>query len=152
MTVALGRVTLMKSRRSPRPSHWDLMLWSTLGALAAAGAATVHFVDPRVPGNYPPCLFLYFTGCYCPGCGTLRALHRLLHGDLRGAFGYNPLAMAVLPFLAAGALECVARRRGRPLLAASAIPPRVAWGILVAIIAFWALRNVPLYPFTMLAP
>ena len=126
--------------------------WFALGLLAAIGVGAVYFVDPRVAGNYPPCPFLYLTDCYCPGCGSLRAVHRLLHGDLPGAFGYNPLTIAVLPFLAVGAVECVARRWGRPLLPWSRMPPLVAWGVLVAIIAFWALRNVPMYPFTILAP
>ena len=76
------------SRR--RTSSYRL-LWPALALLAAVGMGLVYFVDPRPAGNYPPCLFLYFTGCYCPGCGTLRALHRLLHGDLLGALGYNPL-------------------------------------------------------------
>ena len=126
--------------------------WFALGLLAAAGLSAVYLVDPRVAGNYPPCPFLYITGCYCPGCGTLRALHRLLHADLRGALGYNALTVAVLPFLAVGVVDRVARLRGRWPVPASAISPTVAWGILVAIIAFWALRNVPLYPFAILAP
>ncbi len=152
MIVSLGRMTLTKGRGSPRPSHLGLVFWSTLAALAAAGAATVYLVDPRVTGNYPPCLFLYFTGCYCPGCGTLRALHRLMHGDPGGALGYNALTVAFLPFLALGAGDRVTWLCGRTLLPTPAIPSQVAWGILAAIVAFWALRNVPLYPLTVLAP
>src|SRR2546430_14323962 len=37
------------------------------------------------------------TGLPCIFCGTTRALHHLLHGDLRGALYYNWLAF---PFLA----------------------------------------------------
>ena len=152
MIVPLGRVTLNQGGGSPGPSPLGVVLWLTLAALAAAGAATVYLVDPRVAGNYPPCLFLYFTGCYCPGCGTLRALHRLMHGDLRGALSYNALTVVVLPLLALGAVDRVAWLCGRALLPVSATPSQVAWGILVAIIAFWALRNVPLYPLILLAP
>jgi len=36
---------------------------------------------------------------YCPGCGSQRAVSALLHGDIRGAFGYNALAMLASPFL-----------------------------------------------------
>lgn len=126
--------------------------WLALVMLTAAGLSAVYLVDPRVAGNYPPCPFLYLTGCYCPGCGTLRALHRLLHADLRGALGYNALTVAVLPLLAVGVGDRAVRLWGRSLLPVSAISPPVAWGILVVIVAFWALRNVPLYPFTTLAP
>ena len=39
-------------------------------------------VDPNQPGHYPTDPFLAITGLYCPGCGTLRALHALARGDL----------------------------------------------------------------------
>ncbi len=126
--------------------------WFGLGLLAAIGIGAVYFVDPRVAGNYPPCPFLYLTGCYCPGCGTLRAIHRLLHADLRGAIGYNALTVVLIPFLAVGVGDRTARLCGRALLPASTMSPQVAWVTLIAIIAFWALRNVPLHPFTALAP
>ena len=109
--------------------------WFALGLLAAIGVGVVYFVDPRVAGNYPPCPFLYLTGCYCPGCGTLRAVHRLLHGDLPGAIGYNPLTIAFMPFLAGCAADCVAWRWGRPSLAGSVIPPQAAWKVLIAVIS-----------------
>ena len=63
--------------------------------LAAAGALAVTtlvaLVDPNQPGHYPNCLFLAVTGLYCRGCGSLRALHDLAHGDLAGAVARNPL-------------------------------------------------------------
>ena len=56
-------------------------------ALAAAvgGTAVVATVDPSEPGHYPECPFHWITGLYCPGCGTLRAVHALTHGDVLGA-------------------------------------------------------------------
>ncbi len=32
----------------------------------------------------------------CPGCGTTRALHALVHGDVAAAFGWNPFTMTLL--------------------------------------------------------
>ena len=132
----------------------DLRLLARLAwpTLAATGAGLVYLVDPRLPGNYPPCLFLAFTGCYCPGCGTLRALHRLLHGDLVGALGYNPLAILMLPFLIIVGGDALARACGRPLLPLFNVPPRMAWGLLAGILLFWTLRNIQVYPLTALAP
>lgn len=129
-----------------------LLAWSALAALAAAGAALLYSIDPRVPGNYPPCLFLYFTGCYCPGCGALRALHRLLHGDPLGAFGYNPLTILALPLIAVAGAAGLTKAVGRPMGTNFSIPHQLPWAILVVIILFWALRNVPIYPFSSLAP
>ena len=127
-------------------------LWLALAFLALGGTSLVYFVDPRLPGNYPPCLFLYFTGCYCPGCGTLRALHRLLHGDLSGALGYNPLTMLVLPLITATGVAGLMEAVGRPLRFNFTLSHRVAWAVVVVIILFWTLRNVPIYPLTTLAP
>jgi hypothetical protein len=30
--------------------------------------------------------------------------------------------------------------------------PSVAWVVVVTLFAFWVLRNIPVYPFTLLAP
>lgn len=126
--------------------------WAALALLAVAGVGVVYFVDPRVAGNYPTCPFLYFTGCYCPGCGTLRAIHRLLNGDLRGALDYNPLAVMALAFIAAVGVDGLLRPSRRRLLPDVVISHQVAWGILAVIVLFWALRNVPFHPLTVLAP
>ena len=130
----------------------DQMLWLATGLAAVFGASVVYLVDPRVPGNYPPCLFLYLTGCYCPGCGTLRALHRVLSGDLRGAMGYNPLAVLMLPVLIGVSINGAVRSLGRPLLPDFRVSHWLAWGMLAVVVLFWALRNVPVYPFSVLAP
>jgi len=37
-----------------------------------------------------------FAGCNCPACGMTRAMSRLLHGDLIGAWNFNPLVFVVL--------------------------------------------------------
>ena len=139
-------------RRLPR-FFLPRLVWPSLTLLAAAAAGSLYFVDPRVAGNYPACPFLLLTGCYCPGCGTLRALHRLLHGDVGSALGYNPLAVLMLPFLSVAGIDGVARAFGKVLLPDfNTLPHQLAWGLLAGIILFWALRNIPVYPFTILAP
>ena len=51
----------------------------------------------------PPCPWHAWTGWPCPGCGTTRALVRLLHGDVTGAFAVNPLSTCgAFAFLAGG--------------------------------------------------
>ena len=66
--------------------------------IAAAGAALaattyVGLVDPNQSGHYPTCPFLFITGYYCPGCGSLRAVHALTHGDVGAAVGLNVLTV-----------------------------------------------------------
>ena len=47
---------------------------------------------------YPPSLSREWGGFYCAGCGTLRALHQLLHGNWRAALRFNPLLIICLPY------------------------------------------------------
>ena len=88
-----------------------------LGALSVflvcAGLAVVFFRDPGRAGSYPSCPSLALTGLYCPGCGTLRALHLLLHGDFAGAVGMNVLMVVSIPFLAYYGVSLLLVRRGR---------------------------------------
>lgn len=46
------------------------------------------------------CLVRRVTGRPCPGCGMLRALSYLAHGDPRRAWQYNRLVIVVAPLLA----------------------------------------------------
>ncbi len=59
-----------------------------VGVLLLYGAA-VLLRTPTTRGNYPECPIFHFTGCYCPGCGSMRATRALLTGDLASAFTYN---------------------------------------------------------------
>jgi hypothetical protein len=118
-------------------------LWPAVVALlAAGGVGYVAVISPDVPGHYPTCPFYALTGYYCPGCGTLRAIHALLHGHLAEAFGYNVLSMTMLPVL--GYLwfawltrSMQGRPRGRPA------HPAWIWGFAALTVIFWIVRNIP---------
>lgn len=116
-------------------------------------ASTVLFLfDPAASSFYGRCIFHWLTGLHCPGCGTLRASHQLLHLNLAAALRFNPLTVAALPFLGyAFASRASIGIRGRPLPRVF-VPARWIWGLFVIILAFWFLRNVPFYPFSLLAP
>jgi hypothetical protein len=120
-----------------------------VAAVAVAGAAYVGAVDPNHPGHYPTCPFLYVTGYYCPGCGSLRAIHALVHGDLLQAVHRNPLTVLFLPYLLLTWLSWL-RREATGAPRRDLAPPWVIWGLLVAVVAFWLLRNLP--GFSWLAP
>ena len=123
-----------------------------LAAVGALGLAVVYLVDPRVQGVYPICPFLGITGFHCPGCGTLRALHTLMRGDVSAAFGYNAMAMLSLPFIAYSGAHSAMSAFGLPSPPRAFIPHLWIWAPLAGVIAFWALRNIPVPPFAALAP
>ena len=122
-------------------------------ALAIATALTiVYLVDPRQPGLYPVCPFLGLTGCYCPGCGTLRALNQLMHGNFLAALGYNPYTILALPVIAYSFATGGLRAYGLPAPPRIFIPSPLIWALLVAVLAFWLVRNLPFASFSFLAP
>jgi len=83
-----------------------------LGA-AAFVAAALFFFDPATAGFYPPCLFRSLFGFQCPGCGSLRAVHQLLHGNLGAAWALNRTVFVALPLAAVAGLIGVIRRTHR---------------------------------------
>jgi len=79
--------------------------------LLALGLGIVFFFDPATAGFYPRCLFKTVFGRACPGCGSLRAMHQLLHGNLEAAWALNKLIVVGLPLAAlAGLIGVVSRR------------------------------------------
>lgn len=121
-------------------------------ALLAGAFAMLYFFNPAASSVFPPCPLRYLTGWYCPGCGSLRALHQLLHGNLRAAWALNPLTVLLLPFLTYGTASYVSLQlRGRylPRLFLPAIWIRALCAL---IILFGIARNLPVHPFELLAP
>ena len=140
---------------SPALIPW-LPLWRWrfvfLGLALLPCLALVYARNPEEQGFYPPCLFYALTGLHCPGCGTLRGLHQLLHGNLIAAFGYNPYSMLALPIIGYAFVSALLLTTWGKRLPSAFIHPVLIWGLLAAVVTFWVLRNVPMYPFTALAP
>ncbi|MGA2099460.1 MAG: DUF2752 domain-containing protein [Candidatus Sulfotelmatobacter sp.] len=120
--------------------------------LAGCGLLLLRVFDPATSIVFPPCPLHYFTGLYCPGCGSLRAMHQLLHGNLREAWALNPLAVLLLPFVAYGLTSEALRHLRGYGLPRLFIPAVWIRALGVAVILFGIARNLPLHPFNLLAP
>lgn len=119
---------------------------------ASLATAMLRIFDPATSGMFPPCPLRYLTGWYCPGCGSLRAFHALLHGDLHTAWAMNPLTVVLLPFLIYGLASQVLRafrKQGLPNIFVPAIWIRT---LALVIVVFGIVRNIPVHPFDWLAP
>lgn len=108
---------------------------------AAIFVAAYFILDPASSGIFPRCPFLTVTGWQCPGCGSQRAIHCLLHGDITGAWGYNAMLVASLPLiglLMAGELT----RRRYPKFYASIHSRWLIAVLAIIVIAWWIGRNL----------
>lgn len=120
-----------------------LLVWLTL----AVGATYLFIFEPGKSGFFPACPFRALTGFSCPGCGSTRGLHRLLHGDVVGAFEFNPLLVVALPFLLYALVRYTnSAVTGRPLKG-NRLNAKYIWMLFVVIMSFWVFRNTPFYPF-----
>ncbi|MFD2595997.1 DUF2752 domain-containing protein [Sphingobacterium griseoflavum] len=77
-------------------------------ALLGAMLYLYYRYDPMVHAWFPKCPFKALTGLSCPGCGSQRAIHALLHGRIGEAAQQNALILPFAPYLLAGFLfRCV---------------------------------------------
>jgi len=123
--------------------------WCSFAAIAglAAGSGalvTLFLFDPATHGFYPICPLHQTTGLLCPGCGTLRALHQLTHGNFAAAWGLNPFVVALLPVgLWLAARELIWHTTGKRL-PGIVTRPVFGWALVAGLIIFGILRNVPI--------
>jgi len=119
---------------------------------ASAGVIwTLRRLDPNAADSLlPPCPFLSLTGLYCPGCGSTRCLHALAHLDLPAAFSMNPLLVVALPALTLMLVWAAGLRPSALAPVMRVLGSARAW--LWLLLGFGLLRNLPLAPFSALAP
>lgn len=118
---------------------------------ATAFVCFLYLFDPVDSLFYPPCPFHAITGFYCPGCGSLRAIHELLHTRFLSAFKLNPLFILSIPLLT----HLIFRlyfSRSEKYSSNLDIPAFPIWLYLTIVILFWIIRNIPAYPFSLLSP
>lgn len=144
-------IIIMDSINKPHFS-FKVMSAATLAGVTLAGASALYFFNPWEVHLFPGCPFLAITGFYCPGCGGIRAAHQLLHGDLISALQLNIFVVALAVYLIwRGLTLVVARIKGRKW---SGLSISAGWqrAVLGALLIYTIVRNIPLYPFNLLAP
>ena len=113
------------------------------GGVVVLATVLLAVRDPHVPHSYGGCPLYVLTGLWCPACGGLRATHDLAQGDLAGAWSMNPLWVLAVPVVLVLWGRWVSRAaRGRR---AGPAPVWGAWVLLVAVVGFGVLRNVPAF-------
>lgn len=90
------------------------------------------FFDPTTFPFFPRCFFHALTGFECPGCGTSRALHAIVHGKIIAAFSYNPILFLAIPTV----IILIFSKRARRSVALPIV-------VLIVILLYWVIRNLP---------
>ena len=150
--------SIMAAPRSESVVGWfSIRGQIVVAACACAGAtAFLYTVDPNRHAVYPQCLLYQTTGIYCAGCGATRAVHALLHGRVLEALRDNALFVTALPlllFLAGShALAAWQNNAWPKIIVEERSLLRRGLGLLLLMLSFMALRNLPGSPFDWLRP
>jgi hypothetical protein len=119
-----------------------------VGGLLLGGCVALAVVDPT---HGPPlCPFKAVTGYDCPGCGGTRAAHQLFTGHLATAVDFNVLAVLAMPLILWSLFVSVTAMLGGPRWRGISLSPQWTRIALVVLVAFWVLRNIPVFPFSWL--
>jgi len=98
------------------------------------------------------CPFYYLTGFHCPGCGSQRAVHDLLHGRIDEVLSHNLMFLVLFSFIIGKLYYFSAKLIFKKEVIDISYNKYYTYGILAFVILFWILRNIPTSPFTLLAP
>lgn len=131
-----------QDKQPPRRSRYIPQLL-VIVFLLLVGSLLYYIFSPEESDFFPKCTFHTLTGLDCPGCGSQRAIHHLLHLRIKEAFLSNPLLMLVIPYIILclymeyfGGKERFSKIR-KVIYSKYAI-----WGILTIILLFWIIRNI----------
>jgi len=118
-----------------------------ISIVAIAGSLLYFFFDPSLSELFPKCIFYSLTKLDCPGCGSQRAIHALLHGNILQAADFNLMAVLFLPLLLYSAVVAVANaffhQQWHQGIFYSTIFVKT---VLFVVLIFWLLRNIPIAP------
>ena len=125
---------------------------ATLLALLAGVTAWVLVRNPLTNTVFPPCPLHATTGLWCPGCGATRASYLMLHGDLAAALHFNAMWVVLAPFALYQAVAFAGEAWGIRGLRRIPMTQPVIAGLLVALLGFGVVRNLPFDAFEVLNP
>jgi hypothetical protein len=122
-----------------------------VAAAVAVACAVVWWADPTTPGGpIPVCPTKLLFDLDCPGCGSLRMLYSVMHGNLLAAAKFNGLALAALVLLVwTYAVWVYGRLAGRRIWSWQ----HSGWAapVTLVLVAAWSVaRNLPFGPFLAL--
>ncbi len=130
-------------------------LWPLLPLVVVPGMMLLFLsVTAKSQGPATDCAVQKLIGLHCPGCGGTRCAQSIASGRWIAAMGHNAMLMTGFLVLMTSLVFIFVRMTllGKPAPQLPHISPRWVWCGIGAIAIFTILRNIPTYPFTLLAP
>lgn len=115
--------------------------WWLAGLGVLLSLLHLYLHDPE-RGGFLDCPFRLLTGLLCPGCGSQRAIHDLLHLRVVEAFGHNALLVLSIPLLGLQWGWSRLNRTAKPLSARNWVV--LSWAVLA--VGWGILRNLAFGP------
>ena len=109
--------------------------------ISAIGLIAIYAAIDPATNHYPRCAFKTLTGLSCPGCGSQRALHALLNGDVREAVRLNALFIIEIPLIGLLLVSQLCENRAPKLRRILGARPFILL-ILATIIIWTVVRNI----------
>lgn len=111
------------------------------GVIMAIVFLIYYTYNPEDSSLFPKCPFLLLTNFKCPGCGSQRAIHALLHLDIKSAITYNALLVFSLPIIAV-LIYAEFYREKKMKLYATLHQTKYILFYLCIVIVWWISRNI----------
>jgi hypothetical protein len=144
---------LIKETVTPSPRPITERVAAGAGVLAmAGGSAFVAYFDPTKANFFPVCPLFALTGLACPGCGLTRGFHALFNGDIIPALDFNfliPVWAAIFGYVLVSLTLLAVRGRGLYMWPTR---PNFLWSFMIVLLVFGVVRNIPVWPLTILFP
>jgi Protein of unknown function (DUF2752) len=110
-------------------------------SLALAAVLAYGLLDPE-HYPFPKCPFYSLTGWLCPGCGSQRAIHQVLHGHFASAFHLNALFLPAMVYALSGYVSAFFLPARWASIRSKWYGIPAAWISLAVILIFWIGRNL----------
>lgn len=102
---------------------------------------TVYALFDPASQWFPTCPVKALTGFDCPGCGSQRAFHAILNGDIAAAWHFNAGVFFAIP-AAVFYIILDFRRERMPRLFRAANSPAAVTAVIMAVVLWTVVRNL----------
>lgn len=118
-----------------------LLIIPLSATIILTGLCIYFYFDPSDSALFPKCAFHTLTGWQCPGCGSQRAIHAMLHGDFATVFRFNAMMVAALPIMLILCVgECLRIRYPRLYMRLNS--KWMIWSAFAVVTGWWIFRNL----------